>query len=86
MPLIRRNYKDLSPEKRRAGAKAARARIQGALATPGLNAAQVAALQSQLDKISQWEAGQPIQAKSRKTESSEVVKVLKEAMAKKNKH
>lgn len=58
MPLIRRNYRDLSPELRREGAKARRAQILGALKSPGLAAEQIKLLQVELQKINQWEAGE----------------------------
>jgi hypothetical protein len=64
VPLIRRNYLELSPERRREGAKAARERIKAALATPGLNKKQISDLRAQLDKISRWESGAAPPSKS----------------------
>ena len=57
MPLIRRSYRDLSPEQRKEGAKVVRARITAALGSPGLAPDQTRQLQEQMHKISVWEAG-----------------------------
>jgi len=57
MPLIRRSYLDLSPEQRREGAKAVKARITAALGSPGLTPDQTRQLQGQMHKIAMWESG-----------------------------
>jgi len=57
MPLIRKNYLELTPEQRREGARQVRARIQSALSNPMLTAEQAQQLQLQLRSIDQWEAG-----------------------------
>lgn len=58
MPLIRRSYLDLKPHHRAAGAKAARDRINAALANPSLSAEQVKNLRKQMEMIKLWENGQ----------------------------
>lgn len=57
MPIIRKNYLDLTEEQRREGARVARNRIRSALANPLLTPEQSLMLQEQLTKIDQWEAG-----------------------------
>jgi len=57
MPAIRLNYLDLSPEQRRDGAKAVRARLQATLANPSLSQEQTKQLKGQVQKIDAWEAG-----------------------------
>jgi len=58
MPLIRRSYLDLKPHQRAAGAKAARDKINAALANPDLTAEQVKHLRKQMEMIKLWENGQ----------------------------
>lgn len=57
MPIYRRNFRELSPERRREGAKLVRDRIMGALRSPGLDPAQTVLLQRQLQQIDIWEMG-----------------------------
>lgn len=57
MPIIRRSYLDLSPERRKEGARVARARLRGALGNPLLAPEQLKQLQAQMAKLDKWEAG-----------------------------
>lgn len=57
MSVIRLNYLDLSPEQRRAGAKAIKERIKASISNPDLTADQLEQLRKQLQRIEQWEAG-----------------------------
>jgi len=56
MGVKRLNYKDLTPEQRRQGAKNARERIRAALLNPVLSPEQSAYLQEQMRKIDAWES------------------------------
>jgi hypothetical protein len=84
MPLIRRNYLDLTPKQRHEGAKAARDRIKAALATPGLNAKQAADLKAQLDKIQRWESGEKPGETTSAASSSADREVLNNALKRKS--
>lgn len=57
MTIIKRSYLDLSPERRREGAKAVRDRLRAALGDPGLSPEATRMLQAQMLKIDLWEAG-----------------------------
>jgi hypothetical protein len=71
MPVIRRNYLDLSEELRREGAKNARARLKSALANPLLTPLQLRQLQDQVVKLDRWEAGTLHLAQAPNTEDTE---------------